>query len=129
MSERRSSARRVDFCKGIIIPAGGATHCTAVLRDYSAGGVRLAVDEDCLIPDEFLLDVPARREMRQVRVRWRSPGLLGVMFLSGPLDRPKGRDDLMERLQAFETTAADKATPPVSTSEHRPDEAEPALRH
>jgi hypothetical protein len=129
MSERRNFMRRVAFCKGIIIPAGGATHCPAVVRDYSAGGARLTVDEDCLIPDEFLLDVPARREMRQVRVRWRRPGLLGVMFLSEPLVRPKGRDDLMERLGAYVGSSSDEATPPVATAERRPEEAEPVLSH
>lgn len=55
-----------------------------VMRDISLGGARLACAQATHLPDTLILVFPAEREMRDVRVAWRSVNELGVSFLSPP---------------------------------------------
>ena len=55
-----------------------------VMRDISLGGARLSCAQPAQLPDQFQLVFMAEREMRDVRVAWRSLDQLGVEFLSPP---------------------------------------------
>ena len=55
-----------------------------VMRDVSLGGARLVCAQAAQLPETFLLVFTAEREMREVRVAWRSFEQLGVEFLSPP---------------------------------------------
>ena len=83
-SERRAHPRHrvLKRVKAVFNANGSVVDC--VMRDISEGGARLACGQATHLPDTFILVFPAEREMRDVRVAWRSLHHLGVEFLSPP---------------------------------------------
>lgn len=64
------------------IMLGGASVIDCVVRDLSASGARLKVDEVALVPasfDLFIAVVDAGKPKR-CRVVWRRPEAIGVVF-------------------------------------------------
>ena len=82
--ERRAHPRQRVFkrVKAVFNANGSVVDC--VMRDISAGGARLACGSAALLPEHFKLVFLSEREMRDVRVAWRSLTELGVQFLSPP---------------------------------------------
>ena len=82
--ERRAYPRRrvIKRVKAVFNANGSVIDC--VMRDLSLGGARLSCASPSQIPDEFQLVLVGEREMRDVRVAWRSLTEMGVQFLSPP---------------------------------------------
>ena len=56
---------------------------SAVLRDVSALGARLSVDEPARLPDTFVLEL-SEKLSRWCRVAWRTDKEVGVEFVNDP---------------------------------------------
>ena len=82
--ERRAHPRRrvLKRVKAVFNDRGSVADC--VMRDISLGGARLTSEYAPLLPERFILVFLAEREMRDVRVVWRSLTELGVAFLGPP---------------------------------------------
>ncbi|PZF76831.1 PilZ domain-containing protein [Aestuariivirga litoralis] len=82
--ERRAHPRHRVFkwAKAVFNAHGSVVDC--VMRDLSAGGARLSCASAAQLPEQFQLLFVAERELRDVRVAWRSLTELGVQFLSPP---------------------------------------------
>ena len=82
--ERRAYPRRrvIKRVKAVFNANGSVIDC--VMRDLSLGGARLSCPSPSQIPDQFQLVLVGEREMRDVRVAWRSLTELDVQFLSPP---------------------------------------------
>jgi hypothetical protein len=52
------------------------------VRDISGTGAKLLCPDPDALPDEFRLVLTAERQMRDVKVMWRKPGIIGVQFTS-----------------------------------------------
>ena len=58
------------------------------IRDLSQTGAKLTCADPAAVPDEFRLVVLADMQMRDVKVAWRKPDLIGVHFTSEPRRAP-----------------------------------------
>lgn len=78
MMERRRHDRSRDFAPGTI--AFGRTRATldCVVRNLSAGGALLLLDEPCRAPQD--MDLAMRGGTRSARVVWRGATEIGVRF-------------------------------------------------
>ena len=82
--ERRAHPRRRVLKRIKIMLNDNQSVVDGTMRDHSPGGARLACDQAGLLPERFVLIIVAEREMREVRVAWRSLCEVGVEFLSPP---------------------------------------------
>ncbi|MCA3555490.1 PilZ domain-containing protein [Aestuariivirga sp.] len=84
LDERRAHPRQRVFkrVKAVFNSRGSVIDC--VMRDISAGGARLSCPTAAQMPDQFQLLFVAEREIRDVRVVWRSLTEFGVQFMSPP---------------------------------------------
>ena len=63
-----------------------AIDCT--IRDLSQTGAKIVCADPAVVPDEFRLVVLVDMVMRDVKVAWRKPDLIGVHFTSEPRRAP-----------------------------------------
>lgn len=81
--ENKRSARRGRVLKqGKILLSNNMTLLDCTVRDLSETGARLMCPDPGAIPNEFRLVFTADRMMRDVKVMWRRPDMLGVQFTS-----------------------------------------------
>ena len=64
---------------------GGAIRLECIVRDLSAGGVKLKMQSDLILPDHFHLEIPSDGLSVDCQVRWRDGKTLGAVFL-GPIN-------------------------------------------
>jgi hypothetical protein len=80
-AERRSQPRQ-RVLKGAIIRFNkgyGALEC--VVRNLSENGARLAFGETTAVPAAFDLKIAGDGNVREARVRWRTPDFIGISLL------------------------------------------------
>jgi hypothetical protein len=82
--DRRAHPRHRVFKRVKAVFNANQSVIDCVMRDLSIGGARLACGTAARLPDAFQLVFLQEREMRDVRVAWRSLGEVGVQFLSPP---------------------------------------------
>ena len=82
--DRRAHPRHKVFKRAKAVFNDNRSVVDCVMRDLSHGGARLACAQAALLPEQFQLVFMPDREMRNVRVAWRSLHQLGVEFLSPP---------------------------------------------
>ena len=63
-----------------------AIDCT--IRDLSQTGAKVVCADPAAVPDEFRLVILVDMVMRDVKVAWRKPDLIGVHFTSEPRRAP-----------------------------------------
>lgn len=80
MQDRRRTARSRVFLAGAIAGRDGQVARACVVRDLSATGAHLAVDEPSGAPDEVALSLGPGGEVRRARVVWRGPSTVGIAF-------------------------------------------------
>lgn len=76
--ERRSHARGIVLKDATIITDDASIGCT--VRNQHLHGAELKVDPSVIIPDRFVLHVPADDASYRAVVRWRKNGRIGVQF-------------------------------------------------
>jgi len=81
-SDHRVARRQRVLKDGRILLNNGLSTFDCTIRNLSKTGARLICADHSLIPDTFRLAFPLDRTMRDVKVAWRRPGLLGVHFTS-----------------------------------------------
>jgi hypothetical protein len=86
--EKRVARRQKVLKHGKILLPNGLTVLDCTLRDMSATGAKLIVGDPGAIPNTFRLVLTAERTMREVKVVWRRPEMVGVHFLSEPRKAP-----------------------------------------
>lgn len=82
--DRRAHPRQRVLKRVKAVFNGNRSVIDCVMRDLSLGGARLACAQAMQLPEAFQIVIMAEREMRDVRVAWRSHTQLGVEFLSPP---------------------------------------------
>ena len=82
--ERRAHPRRRVLKKVKAVFNANRSVFDCIMRDVSTGGARLSCTQATQLPDSFALVFMTEREMRDVRVVWRSLNELGVAFQSPP---------------------------------------------
>jgi hypothetical protein len=82
MTEKRKEQRsRTLFSAKILLPGRHAV-IDCVVRDLSASGARIKVDEVAIVPVEFdlVIAAPSGERRQRCRVIWRRPTEIGVAF-------------------------------------------------
>ncbi|WP_373502458.1 PilZ domain-containing protein [Aestuariivirga sp.] len=87
--ENKRTARRLRVLKqGKILLANNLSILDCTVRDVSPTGARLICSDPGAIPNDFRLVLTADRTMRDVKVMWRRPEQVGVVFTSEPRRAP-----------------------------------------
>lgn len=80
--------------------------CDCTIRDVSEGGVRLVLDEDLDLPEEFYVFDAVAKTVAEVQLRWRRGLAAGVVYLVPPASirhfRNTGVRKLAQRLYALD---------------------------
>lgn len=80
--ERRRWPRKRVLKRGKILFHDRPSVIDCTIRDVSEGGARLVCSQAGLLPREFFLVFVVEKEMRNVRIIWRTAEELGVEYLS-----------------------------------------------
>ena len=104
MTEKRRESRKRTFLKGRIIFNNGTSSMDCLVRDISASGARLALDESMILPDTFELEIPHRDRAFSALMQWRREDGVGVSLVeeekADPSDGQLTR--LLKRVAALE---------------------------
>ncbi|MEM9635826.1 MAG: PilZ domain-containing protein [Pseudomonadota bacterium] len=80
--------------------------CDCSIRDMSEGGVRLVLNEDTDLPEEFYVFDAVPRTVAEVQLRWRNGLAAGVVYMVPPASikhfSNTGVRKLAQRLYALE---------------------------
>lgn len=79
--ELRSTERIRSFLRAQIIYNNRMTTIDCIIKNYSAGGARIALDDTLAVPSEFDVFVPAKQRSHHARLVWRDKDLIGVSFI------------------------------------------------
>jgi hypothetical protein len=78
--DRRCESRRRVFKGGRLIFNHGYGALECVVRNLSDRGARLSMGETAGVPGRFELLIAGADGTRSARVRWRTPGEVGICF-------------------------------------------------
>lgn len=81
-ANKRVRLRQRVLKQGKILLSNNLTVIDCTIRDISETGAKLVCPDAGAIPNEFRLVLITERMMRDVKVMWRRPGLVGVHFTS-----------------------------------------------
>jgi hypothetical protein len=87
-TNKRAAQRLRVLKQGKILLPNNMTIIDCTVRDLSETGAKLLCSDPGAIPNEFRLVLTADRMMRDVKVAWRRPDMLGVQFESAPRKAP-----------------------------------------
>jgi len=80
VDNNRRAPRSRKLLAAKIVLANGTSVIDCTVRDLSASGARLKIDEVALVPGTFVLLIGSEHRREQCRVVWRRPTDLGVLF-------------------------------------------------
>jgi hypothetical protein len=100
-AELRSEIRAVTFQKGTILTIDGIVLEHVTVQNLSRAGARLVVRSGWDIPDDVVLEITARHERHQSKVRWRLSAAIGVLFTDRmrPISKRAGPDVAVRLLE------------------------------
>jgi hypothetical protein len=78
---QRASPRSRTLLSGRIILSEGKSVIDCTVRDLSAEGARIRVDEVAIVPAQFYIEIGEDRRRELCRVVWRRPTEVGVAFV------------------------------------------------
>ncbi len=87
-TNKRTARRQRVLKQGKILLSNGMSVIDCTVRDVSETGAKLLCADPGAIPNEFRLVFASDRVMRDVKVAWRRPEMLGVHFMSEPRKAP-----------------------------------------
>ena len=101
MTVKRAADRQRLFIAGKLTYGGGAVSVECTVRDLSPHGARLMVDPGATLPTKMRLDVPARKIVEDVEMRWRHGDVVGVEFVNAGRE-DSATDDPTRRIRDLE---------------------------
>jgi hypothetical protein len=81
-NNKRVAQRQRVLKQGKMLFSNNMTLIDCTIRDLSTTGAKLLCADPGAIPNEFRLVFIAERQMRDVKVVWRRPDMIGVHFTS-----------------------------------------------
>jgi hypothetical protein len=79
--DKRRAPRNRSLLQGKVVYNDGLASMDCLVRNQSPGGMRLAISQTVLLPDEFDLHIPKKHEIHRVRMKWRSADEVGVAYV------------------------------------------------
>jgi hypothetical protein len=84
--EKRANDRIRSFLRAQIIFNNRMTTIECIIKNISATGARVALNESLAVPTEFDIYIPQRARNHRARLVWRDKESIGVDFLDEPQD-------------------------------------------
>jgi hypothetical protein len=79
--EQRAAERIRSFLRAQIIFNNRLTTIECIIKNYSASGAKIAINDTLTVPTEFDLYIPAKQRGHHARLVWRDKDSIGVNFL------------------------------------------------
>lgn len=79
--EKRANDRIRSFLRAQIIFNNRMTTIECIIKNISATGARVALDETLAVPTEFDIYIPTRNRSHRARLVWRDKDSIGIDFL------------------------------------------------
>ncbi|MGP8231059.1 MAG: PilZ domain-containing protein [Methylovirgula sp.] len=78
--DQRSTERIRSFLRAQITYNNRMTTIDCIIKNYSAGGARIALSDTLAVPSEFDVFIPAKQRSHHARLVWRDRDSIGVSF-------------------------------------------------
>ncbi|TAL77011.1 MAG: PilZ domain-containing protein [Beijerinckiaceae bacterium] len=88
--EKRANDRIRSFLRAQIIFNNRMTTIECIIKNISATGARVALDETLAVPTEFDIYIPTRNRSHRARLVWRDKESIGVDFLEETQETASG---------------------------------------
>ena len=85
--DKRRAPRNRSLLQGKVVYNDGLASMDCVVRNQSPGGMRLAISQVVVLPNEFDLHISKKNEVHRVRMRWRKADEVGVAYVHASNDR------------------------------------------
>jgi hypothetical protein len=85
---KRVSDRVKTFLRAQIVFNNRMTTIDCIVKNISATGARVALNESLAVPAEFEIYIPQRGCTRHARLVWRDKDSMGIDFLDVPQEKP-----------------------------------------
>ena len=81
MQEHRTTERVRSFLRAQIIFNNRMTTIECIIKNYSAAGAKIALNDTLTVPTEFDVYIPAKQRNHHARLVWRDKDAIGVNFI------------------------------------------------
>jgi hypothetical protein len=81
MQEQRTAERVRSFLRAQIVFNNRMTTIECIIKNYSASGAKIALNDTLTVPTEFDLYIPAKQRNHHARLIWRDKEAIGVAFV------------------------------------------------
>jgi hypothetical protein len=110
--EMRSTERIRSFLRAQITYNNRMATIDCIIKNYSAGGARIALDDALAVPSEFDVFVPAKQRSHHARLVWRDKDSIGVSFIDAAQSAekaaaPRSGAEVAARLRDLEVQNAE----------------------
>ncbi|MEW6436946.1 MAG: PilZ domain-containing protein [Pseudomonadota bacterium] len=109
--EQRAAERIRSFLRAQIIFNNRLTTIECIIKNYSASGAKIAINDTLTVPTEFDLYIPAKQRGHHARLVWRDKDSIGVNFIDAGVaaERPtvSALDGSAARLRELELQNAE----------------------
>ncbi|HEY0147109.1 MAG: PilZ domain-containing protein [Methylovirgula sp.] len=81
MQEHRTTERVRSFLRAQIVFNNRMTTIECIIKNYSAAGAKIALNDTLTVPTEFDIYIPAKQRNHHARLVWRDKDAIGVNFI------------------------------------------------
>jgi hypothetical protein len=81
MQEHRTTERVRSFLRAQIVFNNRMTTIECIIKNYSAAGAKIALNDTLTVPTEFDVYIPAKQRNHHARLVWRDKDAIGVNFV------------------------------------------------
>jgi hypothetical protein len=81
MEEQRATERVRSFLRAQIVFNNRMTTIECIIKNYSAAGAKIALNDTLTVPTEFDVYIPAKGRNHHARLVWRDKDAIGVNFV------------------------------------------------
>ncbi len=81
MQEQRTTDRVRSFLRAQIVFNNRMTTIECIIKNYSASGAKIALNDTLTVPTEFDLYIPTKQRNHHARLIWRDKEAIGVAFV------------------------------------------------
>jgi hypothetical protein len=89
MQEHRTTERVRSFLRAQIIFNNRMTTIECIIKNYSAAGAKIALNDTLTVPTDFDLYIPAKQRKHHARLVWRDKDAIGVNFVDAEANADK----------------------------------------
>ena len=87
-NEQRAAERIRSFLRAQIIFNNRLTTIECIIKNYSASGAKIAINDTLTVPNEFDLYIPAKQRGHHARLVWWDKDSIGVNFIEAAAEKP-----------------------------------------